>query len=227
MKQNNPGDDLLIINPKDIDIVEKIKQFVVKNNLTFLSSEILPRGDSLFGIDNDLIIKNKEKSELFNGQIIDYKNKIKVLTNDKPGPAGRTMWFVIDKDLIAKNVKYISEWQVVVSSAHPGGQDGRNNQLAIVDNHSAFGRARVALKSFETEKEASNFKKYINSKFVKYALLLTDEALTSLAKYVPNFKNYIDNTIINFSEPIDVQLYQLIGLTEDEIKYIESKVKEN
>ena len=227
LKQNNPGEDLLIINPKDIDIVEKIKQFVVKNNLTFLSSEILPRGDSLFGIDNDLIIKNKEKSELFNGQIIDYKNKIKVLTNDKPGPAGRTMWFVIDKDLIAKNVKYISEWQVVVSSAHPGGQDGRNNQLAIVDNHSAFGRARVALKSFETEKEASNFKKYINSKFVKYALLLTDEALTSLAKYVPNFKNYIDNTIINFSEPIDVQLYQLIGLTEDEIKYIESKVKEN
>ena len=63
LQQNNPGDDLLIMNPKDIDIVEKIKRFVVDNNLAFLNSEILPRGDSLFGIDNDLIIKNKERVE--------------------------------------------------------------------------------------------------------------------------------------------------------------------
>lgn len=225
LRQDNPGDNLLIINPKDIEIVEKIKKFVMENHLTFLSSEILPRGDSLFGIDNDLIIKNNGKTELFNGQSIDYKSKIKVLTNDKPGPAGRTKWFIIDKDLIDQNNKYISEWQVVVSSAHPGGQDGRSNQLAIVDNHSAFGRARVALKSFETEVEAKNFMNYINSNFVKYALLLTDEALSSLAKYVPNFGDYLNNKIVNFSKSIDEQLYRKIGLTEDEITYIESKIK--
>lgn len=224
INQDNPGDDLLIVNPNDIKIVEKIKKFVTKNNLNYLNSEILPRGDSLFGIDNDLIIKNKNQAELYTNQTIDYNKKIKVLTNDKPGPAGRTKWFVINKDLIRQNTKYITEWQVVVSSAHPGGQDGRSNQLEIVDNHSAFGRARVALKSFETKKEAENFEKYINCKFIRYALLLTDESLTSLAKYVPNLSNYTDSCYIDFSKPIDDQLYKLLGLNNDEIKYIESKL---
>lgn len=224
INQDNPGDDLLIVNPNDIKIVEKIKKFVTKNNLNYLNSEILPRGDSLFGIDNDLIIKNKNQVELYTNQTIDYDKRIKVLTNDKPGPAGRTKWFVINKDLIRQNTKYITEWQVVVSSAHPGGQDGRSNQLEIVDNHSAFGRARVALKSFETKKEAENFKKYINCKFIRYALLLTDESLTSLAKYVPNLSNYTDSSYIDFSKPIDDQLYKLLGLNNDEIKYIESKL---
>ena len=69
------------------------------------------------------------------------------------------------KEKIAKNqsIFYIDEWQVVVSSAHPGGQEGRDNQISIIDNHSAFGRARVALKSFKTEQEAQNFFKYVKS----------------------------------------------------------------
>ena len=146
------------------------------------------------------------------------------MTNDKPGPAGRTKWFVVDKELVNQNANYISEWQVVVSSAHPGGQEGRNNQLAIVDNHSAFGRARVALKSFKNVLDAENFTKYINCKFVKYAMLLTDEALSSLAKYVPDMLNYNENGIIDYSKNIDEQLYSLIGLTNEEIQYLESKI---
>lgn len=224
LEQSNPGDDLLIINPNDISIVEKIKKFVINNDLTYLNKGILPRGDSLFGIDNELIVKNLDKTELYDGQKVDFKKYIKVLTNDKPGPAGRTKWFVVDKELVNQNTNYISEWQVVVSSAHPGGQEGRNNQLAIVDNHSAFGRARVALKSFKNVLDAKNFTKYINCKFVKYAMLLTDEALSSLAKYVPDMLNYNENGIIDYSKDIDEQLYSLIGLTNEEIQYLESKI---
>lgn len=51
-----------------------------------------------------------------------------------------------------------------------------------MDNHSAFGRSRVALKTFETENEARNFFKYATSEIIRFAFLMTDESLTSLAK---------------------------------------------
>ena len=67
---------------------------------------------------------------------------------------GRAKWYVANKNVIPHdNQKYIDQWQVVVSSANAGGQK-RDNQVSIVDNHSAFGRSRVALGSFATESEA-------------------------------------------------------------------------
>lgn len=224
LKQENPGEDLLIINPYDISIAKKIKEFVNKNNLNYLHDGVLSR--SLFGIESDFIEKNSDVVRNYSeDDKIDYNHEIKIFTNDKAGPAGRTRWFVANNEVIEQNRKYISEWQVVVSSAHPGGQEGRDNQIAIIDNHSAFGRARVALKSFKTKEEAENFMLYVNSKFIKYAFLLTDEALSSLAKCVPDINMYQGkNNIIDFSESIDKQLYKLINLTADEIKYIESKI---
>ena len=221
---DNPGKELLSINPKDTKILNKIKIFIEKYNLVYLHDGIFSR--SLFNIDSNMISINKNNIYKYDGkEKLDYNKYVKLLTNDKPGPAGRTIWFVAPKNIITKNQKYIDEWQVVVSSAHPGGQDGRDNQLSIVDNHSAFGRARVALKSFKTEKEAINFYKYINSKFIKYTFLLTDEALSSLAKFVPDLIDYKGNEIISFNKDIDSQLYSLLNLSQEEIEYIEKMVK--
>ena len=66
------------------------------------------------------------------------------------------------------------------------------SQIAIVDNHSAFGRSRVALKTLATEQEAKNFFKYATSEIIRFAFLLTDESLTSLAKKVPDLLDYSD-----------------------------------
>ena len=61
---------------------------------------------------------------------------------------------------------------------------------------------------------------------IKYAFLLTDEALSSLGKYVPDILNYNnDNGIIDFHSNIDKQLYSLIKATGDEITFIESIIK--
>lgn len=156
---------------------------------------------------------------------IDEKNEIKIFTNDKAGSAGRSRWFVADKSVVTQNEKYLYEWQVVVSSAHPGGQDGRDNQISIVDNKSAFGRARVALKSFVTHEEAKHFYDYANTYLVKYAFLMTDEALSSLGKRVPDILNYkSDNKILDFSKTLNLQLYTLLNLSDEEINYIENIV---
>lgn len=107
-----------------------------------------------------------------------------------------------------------------MSSANAGGQK-RSNQIAVVDNHSAFGRSRVALKTFATEQEARNFFKYATSELIRFAFLLTDESLTSLAKKVPDLGNYSDaNGIIDYSGDVNAQLYQYFGISEADQQHI-------
>ena len=114
----------------------------------------------------------------------------------------------------------MNKWKVIVSSANAGGQK-RSNQIAIIDNHSAFGRSRVALKTFNTEKEARNFFKYATSEVIRFAFLLTDESLTSLAKKVPDLLDYTDtNGVIDYNDNVNTQLYELFGINQKEQQYI-------
>ena len=120
----------------------------------------------------------------------------------------------------------LHKWKVVVSSANAGGQK-RSNQIAVLDDRSAFGRSRVALKTFETEQEARNFYTYCQTGFIRYAFLLTDEALTSLGKLVPDLLDYTDgNGIIDYTQDVNVQLYQLFGIDETMQAIIEQTLSE-
>lgn len=226
LKFESPKQELLVLNPKDIAIINKIKHFVTKYNLKYLNEGIFSR--TLFGIESDFIEKNSDKAKVYTaGTEIDYNKEIKLLTNDKAGPAGRSCWFVVNKDTIKQNVDFIGKWQVVVSSAHGGGQHGRDNQIEIIDNHSAFGRSKVALKSFETNEEAKNFFRYANSVFVRYAFLMTDEALSSLGMFVPDLMNYANkNSIIDFEKNIDSQILELLHISSTEFEYMVSLVGE-
>lgn len=220
----NPGSDLLPLNPKNIPIIDKVASFIESYQLRYLHNRILSR--SLFGIESDFVEKNpsliKEYSENYE---LDTTNEIKLFTNDKAGKAGRGKWFIANKNIIKNNQRFIYEWQVVVSSANAGGQK-RDNQIEIIDNKSAFGRSRVALGSFKTEKEAKNFYDYCNTNLVRFMFLMTDESLSSLGLKVPDILDYSDNNyFVNFSEDLDRQLYNLIGLSASEIEYIESSVK--
>ena len=134
------------------------------------------------------------------------------------------MWFIADKDAIKVNSHLIDKWKVVVSSANAGGQK-RDNQLEILDNHSAFGRSRIALKAFDTEQEAQNFYKYMKSYIIRFAFLMTDESLKSLGKYVPDLIDYSsENNIIDFEDDIDLELKKLMKLSGLEMEYIEEYV---
>ena len=151
-------------------------------------------------------------SENITGDYFDSESEIKLFTNDKAGKSGRARWYVVSKDVITTGLEHLNRWKVIVSSANAGGQK-RSNQIAIVDNHSAFGRSRVALKTFATEQEAKNFFKYATSEIICFAFLLTDESLTSLAKKVPDLLDYSDtNGIIDYNGNVNVQLYELFSI---------------
>ncbi len=221
---DSPGDKIIPLDPRDLLISNKIDSFVENNNLSFMHDRILPR--TLFGIESDFVSKNKDRvSEYNEGDIIDFTQQIKLYTNDKAGKTGRTKWFVADKSVIQNNKEYLDKWKVIVSSANAGGIK-RDNQLEIIDNHSAFGRSRVALAAFDTKEEAENFYKYVSSDVIKYCFLLIDEALTTLGMKVPDMGSYsTDNSLIDYSKDVDLQLVKIMKLSTEEYEYIKNIVK--
>jgi len=222
---NNPGEALISLNPQNEIILQKVEAGAASNSLMCLHDRIFPR--NLFGIESNFVEKNPALVRPYsNAEKFDLSNEIKLFTNDKAGKSGRAKWYIANRDVIAQeNQKYIGEWQVVVSSANAGGQK-RDNQISIIDNHSAFGRVRVALGSFKTQHEAKNFYAYAHSTLIRFLFLMTDESLTSLGKKVPDLGNYTNNNeLIDFTKDIDSQLYKLFGLNAEEINFVEATVK--
>ena len=209
----HPGSELLPLNPYDTCILSAIKNTVINKGFNYLHESVLPR--CLFSIESDFVEKNPSKVRAYaEGDTFDKNHEIKLFTNNKAGKAGRAHWYIANRDIIKTGKQYLDDWKVIVSSANAGGQK-RSNQLEIVDNYSAFGRSRVALKTFKTKKEAENFYKYCKSDLIRFAFLMTDEALTSLAKQVPDIENYYDNNgVIDFSGDINEQLYTLFGIND-------------
>lgn len=215
----NPGEHLMPLNPFDVSIVESITK-ITRQQFSFMHDTILPR--SLFSIESDFVEKNPNlvRNYVDGDMFFDPKSEIKLFTNDKAGKSGRAKWYVANKNVITTGKEYLDKWKVVVSSANAGGQK-RSNQLAILDNHSAFGRSRVAIKTFDTRKEAENFYKYMKSELIRFAFLMTDESLTSLGKLVPDIGKYTDdNGILDFKKDINEQLYKLFDIKEEAQKHI-------
>ncbi len=212
IQANNPGNDMFSLNPQDNEIIKRLDKVI--KSFGCLHNSILPR--NLFSIESDFVEKNPSLVKEFNdGDYYNPQTEIKLFTNDKAGKSGRARWYIANKNVIASGSEYLNKWKVIVSSANAGGQK-RSNQIAIVDNHSAFGRSRVALKTFATEKEAINFFKYATSEIIRFAFLLTDESLTSLAKKVPDLLDYTDaNGVIDYDNNVNTQLYELFGIDEN------------
>ena len=84
---------------------------------------------------------------------------------------------------------------------------------------------------FDTEEEDQNCLKYLSTKFARTMLgiLKTTQDLTpDKFKYVP-LQDFTPSSDIDWSAPIkaiDQQLYKKYGLTEEEIDFIETNVKE-
>lgn len=223
-KVTHPGNKLLILDPKLIPISQKIQEVVSKNELGYLFDSVYPR--TLFGIESNFIEENEKYVTPYRGQKI-LDNELKLFTNDKAGSAGRADWFVVNKSLLTKSHDLVDKYKVVVSSAHPGGQNNRDNQLSILDNKSIFGRSRVALKLFDNQLDAKHFYNYMKSNFIRFTLLLTGEALSSFAKWTPDILDYSGNSIINWEADIDTQLFDMFNISETEKQLINKKVQDS
>ena len=84
--------------------------------------------------------------------------------------------------------------------------------------------------AFENEIEAKNFISYINTRFFRVlvsAIKITQSAPNKVYKFVP-LENLSQKSDIDWSksvQEIDQKLYKKYGLTQEEIKFIESMIK--
>ena len=83
---------------------------------------------------------------------------------------------------------------------------------------------------FENEQEPKNLLKYLQTKFVRFLVLQATSSIHLTAKtfcFVP-LQNFSENSDIDWQKKIseiDAQLYRKYKLTEEEIIFIENKVK--
>ena len=89
----------------------------------------------------------------------------------------------------------------------------------------------ISMGKFETPTEAENVTKYIKTKYCRAllgTLKVTQHTSISAWKYVP-LQDFTSKSDIDWSKPIaqiDQQLYRKYGLTDEEITFIETHVKE-
>ena len=105
------------------------------------------------------------------------------------------------------------------------------SSLQVLGKNEVCTETYLVLGAFEAKNEATNLKRYIATKFVRFLLL---QALTSIHITRDSFifvplQDFTANSDIDWSKSIpeiDKQLYKKYGLSKDEIEFIESKVKE-
>ncbi len=137
----------------------------------------------------------------------------------------------IDEKYIAKDEK-ISRYKVLIPKSGGDGSFGETiSNPVIAGPNTAYTHTFIGIGSFLTAVEANNTVKYIKTKFARALLSIlkvTQDFTTEKWRYVP-LQNFTQDSDIDWSKSvkeIDQQLYKKYGLSDEEIEFIETHVKE-
>lgn len=229
-------DDIVTVNISDVNFITSDPRFAHINKK--LGTERLYRRikKGVFGIESDFAEKNPDKVSHSKN---DWQEPIQLLTNDKSGSAGRATWFWTDRKFIPKGQEYINMWKIVTTSAYPkktfvSGKPTLSNvkerSKTLVEelpSDSAFGRSRLSLILSKDKNECDNFKKYSQTNFFAGLMLQEPNRCSSFGYVIPD-QDFTNNSDIDWSKSIpeiDRQLYKKYDLNQEEIDFIEQKVK--
>lgn len=138
----------------------------------------------------------------------------------------------IDSKYVDLNDDVINKYKIVLPKADGNGGFGDIlTNPEILGPKTGFTHTFFSVGSYETKLEAENGLKYIKTKFLRLMLSflkVTQDNSPAKWKYVP-LQDFTESSDIDWSKSIpeiDQQLYKKYGLNEDEINFIETKVKE-
>ncbi len=144
----------------------------------------------------------------------------------------------IKYDDIPKKKDSITKWKVFTSKGNGGAgtlQDGKAVSIIgksfVAEPNSICTDSLIRIGCFDSEKEANNVKKYMSTKFLRFMvgiLKVSQNIYRNVYRFVP-IQDFTNSSDIDWSKDIheiDLQLYKKYNLTDDEIKYIEDKIKE-
>ena len=128
--------------------------------------------------------------------------------------------------------KSLDKYKVLVPKAVGSGQISDTfPEMIIAKPNEAFTQTYISIGMFNKETEAINLLKYIKSKFCRtllYVLKVTQDNLPAVWSCIP-LQNFTSSSDIDWSKSIaeiDQQLYRKYGLSDEEIEFIETHVKE-
>lgn len=137
----------------------------------------------------------------------------------------------INKRYIEDNGNLI-RWKVLVPVSNGSGAIGEVLSTPLIGAPLiGYTRSFIGIGSFDHENHAKALLKYIKSKFARVMLgilKITQDNTAEKWKYVP-LQDFTENSDIDWTKDvadIDKQLYKKYNLTEEEIKFIETNVKE-
>lgn len=173
------------------------------------------------------------------GLSTNYRGRSKKSTKDSLSLYASTGITFIKPKEISKGLAYINKYKVMISkmSAEHAGEPDKNGMFGIftktmkvlmpkeVCTHSYF-----LIGVYDTKIEADNTLKYLKSKFVRFIVMTTLSAV-NLSKLVFGnvpIQDFTPNSDIDWNKSIpeiDKQLYAKYSLSDDEITFIEQKIK--
>lgn len=146
-------------------------------------------------------------------------------------------WMYFPVKYIDLNHENLGGWKVLVPRANGAKAIGETDVTPIIGEPviarpmEGYTQSFIGIGCFETEYSAQAAMKYVKSKFARTMLgilKITQDNNRETWKYVP-LQDFTANSDIDWSVPIkaiDQQLYKKYGLSDDEITFIETHVKE-
>jgi len=132
--------------------------------------------------------------------------------------------YYVRRDQILANHHWIDKWKVLTSNGYGAGEGYPHQILGVpilAEPNSACTETYIVCGIYETEKEAKNFEDYMRTKFFRFLVALrknTQHVTQSKFRFVPSLDMKENWT--------DKKLYSLYGLSQDEISFIDSIVRE-
>lgn len=222
-------------------IRKKIESIIEKDNL---SNHIYDQNKFL--LDNlykdhpnyKLIISSNGRDKRFRTNIFKKINAFtKATTNDSDirviGLIGnKRVYRYIDKDYVDKNQDALFKYKVLVPKTNGVGKFGEPLVHPFIENPNVgFTQTFIGIGAFDDIRFAQNCLKYIKTKFVRVTLdilKVTQDTTREKWRFVPwqDFTSSLDIDWNKSVHEIDLQLYKKYGLSQKEINFIETHVKE-
>jgi site-specific DNA-methyltransferase (adenine-specific) len=130
----------------------------------------------------------------------------------------------IERSEIPRNIEWVDQWKVLLGRAYGIGatlpQKVYNNPI-VAEPGSACTETYLVIDRFEDEDTAQKFALYLQTRFVRFLVSLrknTQDMYSERFSFVPDLPMNTNWT--------DKSLYKKYGITEEEVAFIESMVRQ-
>ena len=207
------GMDIIISNSDDFPILSKVK------SVDFVPLTQITTGRNAFGI----IGKPSNVEKVSSAQPFDGCCELRCKGNEIR---------YISRDIVKKNIDIFEKYKVFISKSagNPNSDFKVIGMPYVGEPFSACTDSLIPIGKFDTMKEASHLKKYLKTKFLRFlvSILKTSQNVTQIVYGFVPLQDFTTKSDIDWSKSvseIDSQLYAKYGLTDEEITYIEEKIK--